>query len=147
MINTEVDLANMNAIMRAYTYCFVITVSIRDEEFQLKDRILGIRAYNLQKIISQLDKLTIKKDIQTNKTESEIKLKLVINTMKKTENQILILSNNYEKLTKAQKQVFELLYLIIDEYKRYCVFVEKKIPDDLYIEKIDKVNYTLNVKF
>lgn len=101
----------------------------------------------MQKIISQLDKLTIKKDIQTNKTESEIKLKLVINTMKKTENQILILSNNYEKLTKAQKQVFELLYLIIDEYKRYCVFVEKKIPDDLYIEKIDKVNYTLNVKF
>ncbi|KAL4445065.1 hypothetical protein ABPG74_018793 [Tetrahymena malaccensis] len=80
-------------------------------------------------------------------TSEEITFRMIVNDMKQTQNEVLILSNNLEKYNTATRYMHELLAQVNEEYRHFCEFQKKINPGPLHIKRIEKFNLDPELTF
>lgn len=106
-------------------------ISIQDSEgFHLTEKLLGAKSCNFRKIVE----ICAKDFVIPNKPKDLIKLLIV----REPEFMIKLTSRYCSKFTTACELVYELITVVMEEYKRYCE-IQGQTPPDTRVRKLEQI--------
>ncbi|CAD8137820.1 unnamed protein product [Paramecium pentaurelia] len=127
-----------------YISIFEIDVDVFQKDFNIKQRILGLKGSNIIRILYLVEKAFAFQTKENTSTKQELDVKLLVD--EQSENQLILLGNQWNKFVLAQKYANELFAQIKEEFKFFQDFQLQGLKESR-VRRIDKFVQPVEVQY